>query len=147
MKSKRHELSGEMLSLCSYQAGAELVLHEYQRIDRFIVITRQRRTYHLAGEIELSERHCVVNASRDLLLNQCDAVLTVCPNACVQARVTAKIAKTKDIPEHMKSRITVCRLVDIDTRYISAWFDSVVNRDACLSPEETPNTRSEVCDE
>ena len=124
MKSRRHEELGEALAAAARAAGVALVLAEAQGIDRLMFLCRNGKQYRLAGEMELSERHCLVNCLRDLREHHCDGVLIVCPDERIQARVARKIAR--HLPAALQPRVGIFIYADLHKGCVDQWIDSLI---------------------
>ena len=134
MKSLKHKFINAILAASAYQAGADMVLHEHLRVDTLMVVSRNGRTLVFAGEVELTERHCLVNASRDLVDHKCHALLIVCVNNSVKDRVSTMISR--QMPAVVLPRIRICTAAKLSSQYISEWFDSQVYLGRVPQPSE-----------
>ena len=133
MKSKEHETLGDLLAAAGRKAGADLVIRECQHVDRLFIKLTPDGCYLIAGEVEMTERNCIANNTRNLRVLKASAVLTICPNGRVRDRVTAKLAK--HLPERFIPRVAVFTAKDLETGAVTQWISLMVNRDACLSLE------------
>ena len=145
MKTNRHEFIGDTVGNMAVETYDALVLREFWRIDRLLVVLLNDKVYRIGCEVELSEKHCIVNCIRDLQVLDCHGVLSVCVDSTVCARVKAKFDKY--LSSSMMSRVRVCEFADLGQLFAEHWIESLVNRDACLSQPRTSIKQREVSDE
>jgi hypothetical protein len=139
MKSREHETLGDLLATAARESGVDLVIRECQHVDRLMIKLTPGGCQLIAGEVEITERNCIANNMRNLKVLKASAVLTICPNDRVRARVTAKFAK--HLPPRFKPRVAVFTAKDLATGVVTEWISSKVNRDGCLSREGRQQTQ------